>query len=53
MSDWCTCDRGDGFGSEDFLLKVCRKDDNGGSKGIVFLELPGTEEGGAEECPYG
>lgn len=53
MSDWCTCDKGEGFGSGNFRLKVCRKDDNGGSKGIVFLGLPGTGEDGAEEYPYG
>ena len=47
-SGWYTCDKGEGFASGDFRLKVCRRVASGGSKGMgVFLERPG----GAEECP--
>jgi hypothetical protein len=53
VSDWCICGKGEGFASGDFRLKVCRRDDNGGSKGTVILGLPVTCEGGAEERPYG
>jgi hypothetical protein len=52
VSDWCTCDNGEGFASGVFRLKVCRKDDNCGIKGIdVFFRFPGN--GVVEERPYG
>lgn len=53
VSDWYTCDKGEGFASGVFRLKVCRRDNNGGSKGIVFLGPPDTGEDDAEEYPYG
>jgi hypothetical protein len=54
VSGRCTCDKGEGFASGDFRLKVCRRDASGGSKGIdVFLGEPCTGEDGAEEYPYG
>jgi len=53
VSDWGTCEGGEGFASGCFRLKVCRRDDNGGSKGTVILGLPVTGEDGTEEYLYG
>ena len=36
-SDLSTCDKGEGFTLGVFRLKVCRRDANGGSKGIDAL----------------
>jgi len=50
VSDWYN---GEEFASGDFRLKVCRRDDRGGSKGTAILGLPVTDDDGAEEYPYG